>query len=545
MKYKYALSALGLVILQACTPADQGSSQEAPGSAANGATPPNILLIVADDLGFTDIGAFGSEIATPNLDRLAHGGLRLNNLHAASYCRPARLMLMSGAGAVAANQPIPESHRGGALGLNYATIAELLQDAGYATYATGKWDLGDIEGYTPDARGFDRSFVQTGGSANYFPEIFLGRAFGYQEDGRELTPQDVAEDFYATRAYTDKMLEYLRSTDEDTPWFAYMPYTAPHWPLQLPDDWLDRYAGRYDDGYEALRERRFEGTREAGVLPASASLVNFERVAEAWSDLSPEEQRRYSRAQEIFAGMVEYLDMSVGRILDYLADSGQLERTVILFTADHGASSGEQGVHTGRGPTGSGPSPTEDVDNRIENFGRAGSFVDHGWGFGQAATAPFKYLKSSVSEGGLRAAAFVNYPSAIRAGGVSNAFMTFMDILPTIMEIAGPGHPGAGPYRDGREIEDIVGRSAWPHFTGIAPGVRASTDSAGWVSTRAGGALIRGNRKIINEPPPGGTESTPWRLYDLANDPGETRDLAAESPELVAELVREWEANWR
>ena len=327
MKYKYALSALGLLVLQACTPEDRGSSQEAPGNVATGTTPPNILLIVADDLGFTDIGAFGSEISTPNLDRLAHGGLRLNNMHAASCCRPARLMLMSGAGAVAANQPIPESHRGGTLGLNYATIAELLQDAGYATYITGKWDLGDIEGYTPDARGFDRSFVQTGGSANYFPELFLGRAFGYREDGRELTPQDVAEDFYATRAYTDKMLEYLRSTDEGTPWFAYMPYTAPHWPLQLPEDWLDRYA--------------------------------------------------------------------------------------------------------------------------------------------------------------------------------------------------------------------------WPHFTGRAPGVHAPTDSAGWVGIRAGGALIRGNRKIIDEPPPGGTESTPWRLYDLANDPGETRDLAAESPELVAELVREWEANWR
>lgn len=453
MKYKYALSALGLVVLQACTPEDRGSSQEAPGSAANGAAPPNILLIVADDLGFTDMGAFGSEISTPNLDRLAQGGLRLANLHAASYCRPARLMLMSGAGAVAANQPMPESHRGGALGLNYATIAELLQDAGYATYVTGKWDLGDIGGYTPDARGFDRSFVQTGGSANYFPELFLGRAFGYQEDGRELTPQDVAEDFYSTRAYTDKMLEYLRSTDDGTPWFAYMPYTAPHWPLQLPEDWLDRYAGRYDDGYDALRERRFERARETGVLPASASLVNFERVAEPWSDLSPEEQRRYSRAQEIYAGMVEYLDMSVGRIVDY--------------------------------------------------------------------------------------------PSAIRAGGVSDAFMTFMDILPTIMEIAGPGHPGAGPYRDGREIEDIVGRSAWPHFTGKAPGVHAPTDAAGWVGTTAGGILIRGNRKIINEPPPGGTESTPWRLYDLAEDPGETRDLAAESPEFVAELVREWEANWR
>jgi len=545
MNYKCALSALGLVVLQACTPQDQGSGQEAPGSAADNAAPPNILLIVADDLGFTDIGAFGGEISTPNLDRLALEGLRLNNLHAASYCRPARLMLMTGAGAVAANQPMPESHRGGAFGLNHATIAELLQDAGYATYVTGKWDLGDIEGFTPEVRGFDRSFVQTGGSANYFPEMFLDRAFGYREDGRDLTPQDVSEDFYATRAYTDKMLEYLRSTEEGQPWFAFMPYTAPHWPLQLPEDWLDRYAGRYDDGFDALRERRFERAREAGVLPASASLTNFERVAEAWSDLSPEEQRRYSRAQEIFAGMVEYLDMSIGRIVDYLADSGQLEHTVILFTADHGASSGEQGVHTGRGPAGSGPLPPEDVDNRTENFGRSGSFVDHGWGFGQAATAPFKYLKTTLSEGGLRAAAFVNYPSAIPGGGVSDAFMTFMDILPTVMEIAGSGHPGAGPYRDGREIEDIVGRSAWPHFTGQAPDVHAPTDSAGWVSVRAGGALIRGTYKIINEPPPGDTEETPWRLYDLAEDPGETRNLAAESPELVAELVREWEDNWR
>ena len=545
MKYKCALSALGLVVLQACTSQDQGSGPEVPGSAADNATPPNILLIVADDLGFTDIGAFGGEISTPNLDRLALEGLRLNNLHAASYCRPARLMLMTGAGAVAANQPMPESHRGGAISLNYATIAELLQDAGYATYVTGKWDLGDIEGYTPEARGFDRSFVQAGGSANYFPEIFLGRVFGYLEDGRELTPQDVSGDFYATRAYTDRMLEYLRSTEEGQPWFAFMPYTAPHWPLQLPEDWLDRYAGRYDDGYDALRERRFERAREAGVLPASAGLTNFERVAEAWTDLSPEEQRRYSRAQEIFAGMVEYLDMSIGRIVDYLADSGQLDRTVILFTADHGASSGEQGVHTGRGPAGSGPLPPEDVDNRTENFGRSGSFVDHGWGFGQAASAPFKYLKTTLSEGGLRAAAFVNYPSAISGGGVSDAFMTFMDILPTVMEIAGSGHPGAGPYRDGREIEDIVGRSAWPHFTGQARDVHAPTDSAGWVSVRAGGALIRGTYKIINEPPPGATEETPWRLYDLAEDPGETRDLAAESPELVAELVREWEDNWR
>ena len=545
MKLRDTLIALAFIGLHACSSGDPGSGEEALSNAPDTPARPNILLIVADDLGFSDLGAFGGEVSTPNLDRLAHGGLRLTNLHAASYCRPARLMLMAGVGAVAANRPAPEAHRGGVLSRDYATISELLQDAGYATYITGKWDLGDIEGYKPAARGFDRSYVQTGGSANYFPDTFLGRILGYEEDGVEVTPEDLPDDFYATRTYTDKMLEYVRATDEGTPWFAYMPYTAPHWPLQLPEDWLDRYAGRYDEGYDVLREQRFQRATEAGVLPAEAHLEGFESLTEPWSELSPDEQRRYSRAQEIYAGMVEYLDMSVGRIVDYLEESGQLDHTVIVFTADHGASAGEQGVHTGRVVHGGGPMPRDDTDNRLDNFGRPGSFIDRGRGFSEAATVPFKYQKSSISQGGLLAAALVNYPSAVEAGGISDAFMTFMDILPTFMQIAGTEHPGAGPYRDDRQINDIVGRSAWPHFTGQEPEVHTQADSAGWTSVRGSGALIRGNHKVINDPPPGLTEPTPWRLYDLAADPGEARDLADEFPELVTELVREWETNWR
>ena len=531
--------------LQACSQNDAATTDDSANAATAPAEnrPPNILFIVADDLGFTDLGAFGSEIPTPNLDDLAYQGLRLNNLHAAAACRATRLMLMASAGAAAANQPFPEAQRGGVLSLDYAIIPELLQDAGYATYITGKWDLGNVDGYTPDARGFDRSFVQIGGSGPYFARNFL-RAFGYQEDGRELMPEDVAEDFYATRAYTDKMLEYLQSTDEDTPWFAYMPYTAPHWPLQLPDDWLDRHAGRYDAGYDVLREQRFGRAAEAGVLPNGASLDGFEPLTEPWSNLSTDEKGRYSRAQEIYAGMVEYLDLSVGRIIDYLEDSGQLEHTVVVFTADHGASAGEHGVETGRVPRGGGPDVPENTDNSLENFGRAGSFIDHGRGFGESATAPFKYQKGSITEGGLRAAAFVYYPAAVEAGGVSDAFITMMDILPTFMEIAGTAHPGAGAYRDGREVKNIVGRSAWPHLTGRAASVHTQTDSAGWTGGN-GGALIRGDYKIINRPPPGGMGTSPWQLYNIAADPGEQRDLAAQNPDLVAELVEEWEANWR
>ena len=461
-------------------------------------------------------------------------------------------MMMSGTSAFAANHPFPEADASGVLGLDYAIIPELLQDAGYATYATGKWDLGNVAGYTAAARGFDRSFVQIGASGPYFAKYFRDGRFGYQEDGIALRPDDVPEDFYATEYFTDKMLEYLRSTAEDTPWFAYMPYTAPHWPLQLPDDWLDRYAGRYDAGYDVLREERFQGAAEAGVLPRGASLDGFEPVAELWSNLNPNEQRRYARAQEIYAGMVEYLDLSVGRIVAYLEESGQLDNTVIMFSADHGASNGEHGVDTGRTFDGGPVLVPDNADNSLENFGRAGSFIDHGRGFGEAATAPFKQQKASLSEGGLRAAAFVHYPSAVAAGGVSNVFMTFMDILPTFMEIAGSEHPGAGPYRDNRQINDIVGRSAWPHLTGQASTIHLPTDSAGWTAGRNpqqrgsnGGALIRGDYKIINQAPPGGTGLTPWRLYNLADDPGEINDLAGEQSDLVAELVEEWETNWR
>jgi len=558
MRVKINLLILFLVAgLLGCSPDNSTPNEDAASEVAMATTTatsrPNILFVVADDIGFTDLGAFGSEISTPNLDELAFGGLRLNNLHAAPACRTTRLMLMSSAGTVAANHPLPEAARGGVLSRSYATIPELLQDAGYATYGAGKWDLGNVSGYTPADRGFDQSWMHLGASASYFAEDFGWRGrtaedLGYEDNGRMVEQAELPDDFYVTKHYTDKMLEYLQSTEDGKPWFAYMPYTAPHWPLHLPnDEWLNRYAGRYDDGYDALRNRRFEQASEVGVLPPGSNLDGFQPVAAPWSNLSPDEQRRYSRAQEIYAGMVEYLDMSIGRIIDYLEESGQLDNTVIVFTADHGASGGEHGVETDQNPvSGGGPPMPDFIDNSLENFGRPGSFIDHGRGFGEAATAPFKHQKGALDEGGLRAAAFVHYPAAIEAGGVSNAFMTMMDFLPTFLEIAGTEHPGAGPYRDGREINDIVGRSAWPHVTGQASTIHLPTDSAGWAAGRETGALIRGNYKIINRPPPGGGMGpTPWRLYDLATDPGERHDISAENPELTAELVAEWATNWR
>ena len=518
---------------------------------------PNILFVVVDDLGYTDLGAFGGEIPTPNLDSLAVGGVRFTNLHSASNCQATRIMFMASTGIAAAEEQLPEDAprpdgvRGSYLSRDWATMAALLKDAGYSTYMAGKWDLGSVPGYFPPDRGFDRSFALVGASGSHFAAYFRGAPFVV--DGELVNPEDLPADFYSTEYFTDRILQYLSEHESGGPWFAYLPYSAVHWPLHLPDDWLDRYAGRYDAGYDELRVARVNRASELGVLPDAASLDTFQPVAEPWAGLSSEEQRKYARAQEIYAGMLEYVDMSVGRLVEYLDETDQLENTVIMVISDNGSSSSEAGVYPGRLPAVPDTRADERFDNRLENFGRVGSFIDHGRGFAEAATAPFKEFKATLSEGGLRAASFVYFPASVPAGGISGEFLTVMDILPTFLEIAGTEHPGAGEFH-GRHINGILGRSFWPYVTGQATSVHPPEHPVGF-KRQVAGALIRGDYKIVNDLPFGeprlgggmgvGPPPTAWRLYDIANDPGETTDLAAKLPELTAELVAEWETNWQ
>jgi arylsulfatase len=518
---------------------------------------PNILLIVADDLGFTDLGAFGSEIPTPNLDRLAYQGVRLTNLHNGPACQQTRIMLMSGRGNSSMmdnHPPRPSRQRTNSLTMSVAALPELMKDAGYSTFMAGKWDLGLYGEARPAERGFDRSFVLLEASASHFAEPLWGDGSYYEDDGVPVAFEDLPEGFYSTRDYTDKMLGYLEEHDGSNPWFAFMPYTAPHWPLQLPDDWIDRNAGKYDAGWDVLREERATRAEALGIVPDDA-MDSFEPLAVPWSSLSAEEKTKYARAQEIYAGMVEYLDLSIGRIFNHLEESGQLDSTVIVFMSDHGASASEHGVSTGRGYTGGGPQIPETRDNSFENFGRPLSFIDHGLGFGEAASAPLKYFKGRLAEGGLRAAAFVRYPGVISQGGVDDTFITAMDIVPTFLDIAGREHPGAGNYK-GREILPIAGETFWPYLSGESGTVHSPDYAAGWTAGNTG-AIIRGNYKATNHAPPvlesdfatgmgmGMGPPPPWELYDLSVDPGETNDLAATHPDVLADLVSEWQSNWQ
>ena len=538
-----------LALVAGCSETEQQTSSEEPLAVVSESAEiididnrPNVLFIVADDLGFTDIGAFGSEISTPNLDALAYEGVRLTSLHAAPSCQPTRSMIMASAPSskgIVERPPLEGGERNNLLSMEWATIPELLSDAGYATYMAGKWDLGWDQGYTPSTRGFDRSFAQLSGSSSFFAEpLLMGDTSGFEEDGQRLDFSDLPQDFYATNTYTEKMLEYLDSSPSGQPWFAFMPYTSPHWPLQLPEDWLETQAGNYDAGYDELRNSRVEKARQLGVIPESFGLEGFQRLSVPWNELTDIEKAHYSRAQEIYAGMIEHLDMSIGKVIRLLRDTDQLENTLIIFTSDHGASGGEYGAASDRYPSGGGgPQFPEGLDNRLENFGRPNSFIDHGRGYAEAASAPFAQSKGSMYEGGLRAAAFVRYPKEIEGGTISHSFMTMMDILPTIMDATETDIPAAGTFR-GREILDPYGISAWPYLTGQTDTLHSGT-SAGW-STNRGAALVTGSYKIIKEP-----LQSDWKLFNIVDDPGERNDIAARFPELVAEMAEEWETNWR
>lgn len=513
---------------------------------------PNILLIVADDLGYTDLGSFGSEISTPTLDILAFEGIRLTNFHTGRACQQTRAMLMSGRGFSSVIQRNParsDGERAHQLRLDVATLPELLRDAGYRTYMAGKWDLGLSNEAAPDARGFDRSFALLEASSSHFREYFWDDKSYYQEDSRSLALEELPPDFYSTHAYTDKMLDYLKAHDESEPWFGYVAYTAPHWPLQVPDEWLDRHAGQYDAGYDVLREQRVNRAMNVGVVPDGANLENFNPIASPWGSLSPDLKKRYARSQEIYASMIELMDQQISRLTNYLEVSGQLDNTVIFFMSDNGASAEQIGIEDG--PTSMPPEFAHfnllvaDRDNSFENIGRKGSFVDHGRGFGEAVTAPLRYFKSTFAEGGIRTAAFIYYPEILSKPTINSTFITVMDILPSFLDIANAAHPGPGNY-NGREVQSIVGRSFWPHLTGKQSTVHGDQHAAGW-SKGSIGAIIKGKYKLTNQPEPGtniSEEDLNWRLYDLKEDPGEIDNIAPENSDVVRLLLNEWEQNW-
>ncbi len=505
---------------------------------------PNIVLIVADDVGYSDIGAFGGEIRTPNLDALAERGVRLTNYHAAPTCGPSRSMLLTGVDHHLAGSGInraglfrlPEL-RGrpgyeGYLNDSVVTFASLLRDSGYHTYATGKWDPGTQPGQLPVDHGFEKSFVLAAGGGSHFNDMagtFRPMAVvPYYEDGNKV--DKLPEDFYSSEFYTDRIIDYIDSNDDAQPFMAYLSFTAGHWPLQVPDDWLDRYADDYEEGWHAVRESRFNRQKDMGIIPAHAQLAVGHRAVEAWDKLLPAQKKVELRRMRIYAAMIENMDHHIGRLLEDLENRESSRETVIIFVSDNGA----EGNAIDQIMDNDYWIPSN-FDNRFDNLGRQGSYMWLGVGWAQASVAPFRLYKSYTTAGGLRTPAII-YSTDGRAGtGLRDAIVTVRDIAPTILELAGVKKPD-GTY-DGRPVHGMSGTSFLEYLSGRSESVHYN-EPLGW-ELYGSRALIKGEWKAVRIFPPDGTGE--WELFNIKTDPTETANLAVDFPDVLEELVSDWD----
>ena len=495
---------------------------------------PNVLLIVADDLGYADLGVYGSEIKTPNIDALAAEGLILSQFHTAPLCAPTRAMLLSGnnnhvagmgrqGGSPMLDVSIPgyEAH----LSDRVAPMPRLLLQAGYHTYTAGKWHLGTAPEHSPTAAGFERSFnLLHGGGSHYSSTGFFEGGSLYREDGVEV---EYPEGRYTTELFTNRLIEFIEGGREDgRPFFAFAAYTSPHWPLQVPDDYRDRYAGQYDQGYDLLREQRLESLKEARIIPAASTLPPRNDAITRWDELTPEQQRRESRKMELYAAMVENLDHHVGRLIDYLKSNNLYENTLIVFMSDNGAAA-EDFYYVG---------PyveyiREHYDNAYENMGKRGSWVSYGPQWAEAGSAPFSRYKGYTREGGIVAPMIVAGPGVAARARIDSSYLTVMDLAPTFLELAGAEYPSDG------SLEPMLGESLVPFLEGEAGQVH--DDNYVTALYHRGQAFIRRGRwKLVNLEPP--FQESQLELFDVVSDPGETTNLAEAEPEILAEMRQLW-----
>jgi arylsulfatase len=509
---------------------------------------PNVLLILADDLGYSDIQPFGGEIQTPNLDQLAQSGLVLSNFHAHALCTPTRAMLLTGInnhaagiGTMAAEQRGEQKGAPGYeayLRAEVPTIADLLQANGYRTYISGKWDLGGRKDpqFQPQNRGFDESFVLVEGSADHFrnyPALAELPSVTFRHNGE---PVSLPSDFYSSVNYTDQMLSFLeqhQQRDDEQPFFAYLSYTAPHYPLQAPDEDIARYSGVYEQGYESIRRQRLQEMKRRGIVANNIEAAPGHPAWPAWSELSDTQKAFEVRRMEVYAAMVEVMDRQIGRVLEALRRSGELDNTLIVFMSDNGAEGGNPldwaDYYT--------QWATENFDLSLENLGRSNSFAWTGPGWAQVSSTPMGLYKGFMSEGGIRVPAILHWPAGIQRQGVSDSYTHVLDLPATILDLAKTKHPGTRDRGFGQRR--LEGRSMKDFLSARNDTVHPSDDVSVWemLDRRA---VRQGDWKLVWANQPWGKGLGQWALYHLAEDPTELNDVSEQYPQKVAQLLLHW-----
>ena len=506
---------------------------------------PNIVVLLADDWGYSDVGAFGSEIHTPHLNQLAQSGTRFSNFHVSASCSPTRSMLLTGVdnhlnGVGNMRETIPQSHVGRAgylsvLNQRVVTVASLLQEQGYRTYAAGKWHVGKEPHNLPPARGFDRSLVMgDSGSDNWETDklyLDLTDKVYWYDNGREA---QMPKTFYSSEFYVSKTLDYLKTdAKSDKPFFAYLAFQANHIPLQAPQEFIDKYKGRYNAGWDVLRQERRNKAIELGLVPPNTPMAALPATHVAWDSLSPQDKAYQARRMEVYAAMAEAMDFHIGRLMAHLKQTGEYDNTVFVFMSDNGAEASDPyALAVGRWWL------DQHYNRDIDRLGSPGAYSIIGPNWARAATAPLNTYKFFAGEGGIRVPLIISGIPAAHKQSVQNSLTHVSDIVPTLLDLAGVQHPGTS-YK-GQTIYPLTGHSLLPILQGKATRVRGPEEVLGY-ELSGNRAVFKGDYKLLSNLAPVGDGQ--WHLYNIATDPGETRDLKDEMPELFQSLQNDY-AKW-
>ena len=511
---------------------------------------PNIVIILGDDLGFADLGSYGSEIRTPAIDALAKQGVRFTNFYTHASCSPTRAMLLTGVDThlnglgnmdewTAPNQTGVPGYEG-YLNNRVVTMPQLLKAAGYHTYMVGKWHMGKTPDQIPAARGFERDFSLLDGAASYWDMTNFTAAAPktvFTEDGRYLTK--LPADYYATKTYTDKLIKFIDDNHGDgKPFFAYVAHQAPHDPYHLPKEWRSRHVGEYDKGWDTVRQERLKRQVELGIMPQGTELAERMWFLPDPIVLAPASRAILGKKMELYAGMVENMDHHVGRLIDHLKGIGEYDNTIFIVFGDNGA----EGTDLFKMIAGS-PGSRDFLFAAINwsqtdpnAWGDPGSYVGYGPMWAQVSMTPFSQYKGWLAEGGIRNALIVSGPTVKRSqGSLNHGVMHVADLMPTLLEVAGASYP---KIDQGRELPPLIGKSWMPVLTGKTDSVRTDQDFLAW-EVFGNRAVRQGEWKLRWQFKPYGKGD--WELFNVAKDPAERNDLAAKNPDKVKALIAAWD----
>jgi arylsulfatase len=511
---------------------------------------PNVVIILGDDMGYSDMGMFGSEIKTPNLDTLASAGVRFTGFYTHASCSPTRSMLLSGVdthlnGLGNMDEWTAPNQRGvpgyeGFLNTRVATLPQLLKDSGYHTYMVGKWHMGKKPELIPAARGFERDFSLLDGAGSYWNMdnmSAMSPRLVFTEDGRYLTK--LPKGYYATKTYTDKLISFIDANHGDgKPFFAYVAHQAPHDPYHLPKEWRDRHVGAYDKGWDVLRQERLKRQIELGIVPAGTTLAERMWFVPDPVVMAPATRAILGRKMELYAGMMENMDFHVGRLIAHLKEIGEYDNTIFIVFGDNGAEGADlfQMVAGTPGTLNFLFAASKWSNNDPKAWGDPGSYPVYGPGWAQVSMTPFSQYKGMTAEGGIRNALIVSGPVVKRPkGSINGGLMHVADIMPTLLELAGVTYPKT--YQ-GHDLPPLIGKSWIRMLAGETDSPRTSQDYMAW-EIFGNRAVRQGDWKLRWQWKPWGAGE--WELFNLVSDPAERKNVAADNPVMAQALLARWD----